>query len=103
MSHDHPESNIYSEESHELGMAARHSISFPKHLRRPLLFDVPLQHPVQSLACHLSREHEQDLHLARRVYEGRICNAEGLWDQGKIGACMRDFRGGVVVNVGKRK
>jgi hypothetical protein len=108
VTHHHPKPKVHGEEGHKLRVAARHAISFPHHLCRPILPNEPLEHPVQRFTCHLSREHEQDLHLTRRPDQGSIGDAKGLRNESEVGACVRDLVCWVVVDVregerGKRR
>lgn len=63
---------------------------------RALLLDQALQHEVQSFAGELADEHEGDFGFAGAEDEGCVDDAEGLREEGEVGAEERDIVVGVL-------
>lgn len=84
--HDHNVS-IYPLTPDPIGVGSlRLKSVFIERTFRPLLLDQPLEQEIERFAAHLAREHEQDLHFARRPYQGHVDDAEGLRREREPGA-----------------
>lgn len=83
-------------EGDELGVAAGHAVALPVDARGAALLEDALEAEVEGLAEELAAADEDDLGLARGEYQGRVDDAEGLGDEGEVGAQVRDVVFGVL-------
>lgn len=73
-------------EGDELGMGAGHAVALAVDAERALLLDQALEAEVDDLAGELAGEHQGDFDFAGEEDEGRVDDAEGLGEEGEVGA-----------------
>lgn len=78
--------DAYAPEGDELRVRRRHAVALAVDARGALLLDEALEQEVERLAEELPREGEEDFGFARREDQGGVDDAEGLWEEGEVGA-----------------
>ena len=96
MPREEEQREAHAPEGDELGVRGGHTVALAVDAGGALLLDEALEGEVETLAGELTGEGEANLGLARRVYEGCVDDAEGLGEQGEVGAEEGEFVVGVL-------
>ena len=83
-------------EGDELGVGRGHAVALAVDAGGALLLNKALKGKVESLAGELARKHEGNLNLAGGEDEGGVDDAEGLGEEGEVGAEEGEVVAGVL-------
>lgn len=86
-------------EGDELGVGGGHAVALAVDARRAVLLEEALEGEVDGLAGELAGEHERDFGFAREEDEGGVDDAEGLREEGEVGAEEGEFVVGILETV----
>jgi hypothetical protein len=86
VSHQQEQGEGEAPEGDELGVRAGHAVALAVDEARTLLLDDALEDEVEGLAGELAGKGEAYFGFARGEYQGGVDDAEGLWEEGEVGA-----------------